>query len=480
MNYLTEAFKQMELLESEKFTFDKDGAAKLANFLDDDMAIDFETIIDPEAETKEELKSSYMGNVICRCPICRSLIYREPEDIVIDEEEQLANIEEDCPYCFEAGGFEIIGQVAPFKEVTVEGADEGTKVEVDGQEVETTTTDDGDTDPETEEDREEVLEEALSNSEKLFRAFPELRDGANDVKSSRHARDNEDLEDSQRFPVEGTKQRSLVERRCAKRRHTRDNEDLEDSQRYPIESPVGTKGLKEGVEEDKEESTLKDKKRRHTRDDEDLEDSQRYPIESPAPAQTGLREGMEDISITTDDQVIKVKATPREDKETIQPVEEETKEVIEEVPTIDEEETPTADAREDELTSEEDFNIEDFDEESFDTLGESYLKNVYENVNSFKTLNVQSHKDSIIVEGVIAFNSGKKAKTKFLFEAKDATKNGRLRFSGLNENISKNKKAFTLTGFLKEGRLISESLNYNYSAKLEKGKSKRLYGTIRL
>ena len=190
---------------------------------------------------------------------------------------------------------------------------------------------------------------------------------------------------------------------------------------------------------------------------------------------------MEDISITTDDQVIKVKATPRADKETIQPVEDETKEVIEETPETIEEETPVEKETQIEETpiEDQDIEIEDFDETSFDILGEGYLKNVYENVKEFKTLDVQSTTNKIIVEGVISFNSGKKAKTKFIFEAKDATKSGKLRFSGLNENFSKNKKAFTLTGTLKGNSLISESLNYNYSAKTEDGKSKRLYGTVR-
>ena len=617
MSYLTEAFKQMELLESEQFTFDKDGAAKLANFLDDDMLNDIEAIIDPEAETKEELKDSYMGNVICRCPICRSLIYRDPEDIKVDEEEQLANLEEPCPYCFEHGGFEIVGQVAPYEEVTVETTgDKDVDIEVDGEKVEIEDTEDEELNegifdkfkkkdaPKTrgmfdkryglydragnlrygpfendvlaeielkniskrsdklfneltvrelteddyakhvKESLDESLEEGIvdkvkgifkkssstSNGDtkwavmdnktgetvlnnvseqeaqeyvkkqpsadnfdvlpikeslteasiydKLVNAFPELADDSmGEVRSKRrHARDNEDIEDSQRFPVEGTNQRNLMEKRCAKRRHTRDNEDLEDSQRYPIESPVGTKGLKENVEEESETAKRDPKarlmsKRRHARDNEDIEDSQRYPIESPAPAQTGLKESMEDISITTDDQVIKVKATPRADKETIQPVEDETKDVIE-API--EEEVP-----EDMPTEDQDVEIEEFDEESFDNLGESYLRQVYENVSGFKTSDVQSTTNKIIVEGIISFNSGKKAKTKFMFEAKDATKSGKLRFTGLNENISKNKKAFTLTGILKENKLISESLNYNYSAQAENGKSKRLYGTVR-
>ena len=91
MNYLTEAFKQMELLESEKFTFDKDGAAKLANFLDDDMLNDFEAIIDPEAETEEEVEDSYTDKVILDCNVCHSKIYKDPSEIIISDDKECVN-----------------------------------------------------------------------------------------------------------------------------------------------------------------------------------------------------------------------------------------------------------------------------------------------------------------------------------------------------------------------------------------------------
>ena len=114
-------------------------------------------------------------------------------------------------------------------------------------------------------------------------------------------------------------------------------------------------------------------------------------------------------------------------------------------------------------------------------MGESYLKKVYENVTSFKTISgLLTEDNKLKLEGVIEFNSGKKAKTSFLFEAKEVTRKGQLKFVGLNENLSKNKKAFTLAGSTKDGKLICEQLNYNYLAKDEKsGVSKRLYGTIR-
>ena len=234
---------------------------------------------------------------------------------------------------------------------------------------------------------------------------------------------------------------------------------------------------------------------------EKLQNSQKYPIESPLPAQTGLRkngkldlsktkagdpnksdilvegdkqlkEGMEDISITTEDQVIKVKATPRADKETIVPPVEE--EVIEELP---EEEVV---GEEDMPIEETEVDIEDVDEEGFDELGESYLKRVYENVKSFKTVSGQTGKNKIILEGIITFKSGKKAKTSFILEAKEMTKRGKGRFTGMNENISKNKSAYTVTGRVENKKLMVESFNYNYLGKdSTTGKSKKLYGTVR-
>ena len=188
-----------------------------------------------------------------------------------------------------------------------------------------------------------------------------------------------------------------------------------------------------------------------------------------------LKEGMEDISITTDDQVIKVKATPRADKETIEPI------TPVELEKAQEESAPIDATSEEEAQAEEGeeiVDLEEIDSESFDGLGESYLKKVYDNVNSFKTVSGEIEGNSLILEGIIEFNSGKKAKTKFIFEGKEITKRGKVRFTGLNENLSKNKRAFTLVGTIENKNLICESFNYNYLAKDGKT-AKRLYGTIK-
>ena len=367
-NYLTEAFKELDLLESQSFDVDKKGTSELEDFLEDDSLDDFEVVIDPEAETEEDLQKSYMGKAILMCDVCHSMIYKDPAEIVIDEESQLANVGELCPYCFTGDGYKIVGKVAPYEEVTVE-AEKPVEVKVDGEEVE--------------------VEDKI----------------------------DEEIQQDQKFPVEHEK------------------------------APV-----MEGSE------ISKGRYKKHS-----------------------LKESMDDISITTEDQVIKIKSTPREDKETIQPVTETEVEKAKEA----EEDTPVEEVKtqEEEVVEEPeeiDVDLDEIDEEGMDDLGESYLKSVYENVNGFKTSKATLQGNKMILEGVISFTSGNKAKTKFIFESKEATKRGKLKFLGENKNISKNKKAFTLIGSLNNKKLILESLNYNYTGKDSKtGKTKRLYGTIR-
>ena len=387
---LAEAFEQLDLVDSGEFDFSKKGAEELAKFKDDDAFEDFETVIDPKATSEDELQDSYIGQVILGCDVCKSMIYKAPEEVVIDEDSHLAIVGECCPYCFETDGFKIVGKVAPFEEVSVEVTD---KIE-DEEKPEPTVKVDGKDVPvaEAPEKTEEAIEadqkypvqspimtEALSNKEKLLRAFPELN----------------------------------------------------------FDRP-----MRESVE-------------------------------------NKLEEGMEDISITTDDQVIKVKATPRADKETIEPITEPELEKAQEEAAPIESEEPETDAEEvaedEELV---DVDLEEIDSESFDELGEAYLKRVYDNVNSFKTISGGIDENNLILEGMIEFTSGKKAKTKFIFEGKEITKRGKVRFIGLNENLSNNKRAFTLTGLIKDKNLVCESFNYNYLAKDGK-KAKRLYGTIR-
>ena len=132
-----------------------------------------------------------------------------------------------------------------------------------------------------------------------------------------------------------------------------------------------------------------------------------------------------------------------------------------------------------EVPEEVDFDIDEVDEESMNELGESYLKKVYENVDSFKLTSCSMTPKQLVLEGLISFKSGATKNTGFIFEAKDATKDGKLRFIGENAHLSRGRKAFTLVGSMNESKkLIAESFTYNYRAKTGDGSSARVYGKV--
>lgn len=168
------------------------------------------------------------------------------------------------------------------------------------------------------------------------------------------------------------------------------------------------------------------------------------------------------VTVQTDDETVTVERKCDDCAETITPPTEET----------------VTDIQDNEDEDFVDVNMEDFDEESFDELGEKYMKKVYENVNSYKTKSVKSDKESVIVEGIITFNSGSKKPTTFKFTPKDAAKNGKCRFIGENANISRGKKAFVISGKIAEGKFLAESMTYNYRIKKKDNTSAHVYGTV--
>jgi hypothetical protein len=339
MNYLSEAFKKLDFLTEEDFSlYNTDSIDDMGQLLAD-PGTPAQDVIDPEAETEDELQDTYIGKVILHCPVCNSMVYKKLEDIVKDDVEELVNVGEECPYCYTSEGFKVIGIVSPFEE----GKDE--------------------------EDEKEDEKEDSSEEEKV----PE-----------EHV-DEELTEEFETVEVATEDQKVTL--------------DADDDGKLTIEA-------------------------------EPVKDTEEAEVLAPVPTEVA--------------------------------------DTIEET-----EESPWP---EDEV----DYDVEDFDSDSFDELGEAYLKAVYENVSSYKTTDVSSQGNTLVVEGLIKFNSGKMKPTKFVFEAKTATKNNKLRFIGENKNITRGRKAFTLTGTLNENKsFITERFNYNYMTKNEAGKSTRIYGTLK-
>ena len=112
---LAEAFRKLNLIESDEFDIDSpEGKQALDDFMSYTGAEEEpQVVIDPEAESEEELEDSYIGKAIIQCPICRSLIYKNMEDLGEDEEES-------CPYCYSEVVMDVIGKVAPIEETPEE------------------------------------------------------------------------------------------------------------------------------------------------------------------------------------------------------------------------------------------------------------------------------------------------------------------------------------------------------------------------
>ena len=314
-NYLNEAFTALNCLDEDVFEINSDGLVQAQDFVNDtEDTEEIETVIDPLAETEEDLQDSYIGDVILDCTICQSKIYKKPEEVIVDEEAALANVGEICPYCQSSDGFKVIGQVAEY---------------------------------------------------------------------------------------------------CP---------DCEDEEKDDVDESIKTK---KGVKK-----------------------------------QTSMKEGLNKVEIETEDQKIEIEAEPKENNaiessdEMIAPIEPETEEKFK------------------------DIDVNEFDENEFDELGERYLRKTYENVRSYKTTNGSTNGNKLKLEGIITFKSGKQAKTNFMFEAATITSKGKVKFLGENQQFAKGKKAFTLTGRVENGKLLSESLMYNYRSKNASGKSQRVYGRV--
>ena len=438
---LTEAFKVLDSLTEDTFDLDQAGIAKLSDFEGDNFQDDTIMVIDAKANTEDELKNSYVGKVILDCQVCHSKQYKDKEDVVLDDTHTLANVGEECPYCYASDGFKVIGEVVEFP---------------------------------AEFKKEYGVNEKLMTSKHIKKASKKSKSIKEGIKSDIYSAvaKHFDYSVNSEFAdlIADLVDRALLE----------EGDDIDESI---------TSAIDEGLIYNKDIWTVKEFYEGAALDDSTYEElfNDMYSIISSIKdedlEEKCLNEDIKDISITTDDTHMSM-STEENGKVVVtsEPVEKESCEKCKEVIKPISDETKDEIEAEDEVEGEDDmidFDIDEFDEKSFDELGERYLKKVYENVNSFKCTNVSTKKDKLIVEGKVNFASGKVSPTRFVFEACNATKDGRVSFVGHNKNITRGNKAFTLNGVVKNKNLIAESFKYNYMSKNPEGKSSRIYGTIK-
>ena len=417
-DYINEAFKSLDLLEEEMFNTSLNGINELSKFMNDTQDDEIVRVIDREADTEEDLKDSYVGKVIVNCNVCHSHIFENKEDIEIDAE-GVVNIDTQCPYCGEQEGFTIVGEIAPFNAESDTNDEQEEASEVTSDDVIDTelVTDDAD------ETVEEALTESIPPVVGAMAAAAASGAGARIVDKIFGEEIEEELSNREKL------QRAYPELNFNRANDLDENKSLNMSRatRRASENSELTEDFKEVM------ITTEDQHMEMTSDENGKVTITTEPVE-PA--------------VTTE--------------ETIVPVSDETQnEIINNNTDVEE---PSMEETEEPLDDETvDMEFDDVDEEGLDELGESYLRRVYENVESFKTSSVSANSKALIVEGVITFTSGAKKNTGFVFEAIDTNARGQLRFIGSNKHLTEAKNAFTMIGCVDNKKLFVESLKYNYT-----------------
>ena len=113
--------------------------------------------------------------------------------------------------------------------------------------------------------------------------------------------------------------------------------------------------------------------------------------------------------------------------------------------------------------AEEEIDIDDFDEDSFDEMAESYLKENFSDIRSYKTRGVRETNNKLIVEGIVRFNNGQRKNTQFNLTPDTVSGRNNMKFICENVNLPKRKRTFMLEGRYRKSskKFIAE----NYSAR---------------
>lgn len=498
LDFLKEAFQK---LDEATFDVGQEDIDNLDAFLQDSQDDSEEEllVIDDDASSEEDLKASYVGNVICECPVCHSYLFRAKAGINYDAETNTLVDEEECPYCCEPGNFIVIGEVAKFSPETAEEESEEKDVEeAEADDVEETES----TEVEAEEEKEETVEE-----DKVEESVetPTEEPISESVETCEETPKN--LDPDKFTPDEDNRQQEISEESCKKDEEISNllnsclgeskwdsadfDEETECLEVFKADECIGKYQIVEGKLYDIDANCVID----GTCETEPIVESTSL---DEGTVKAEVEDGDAEIEVTTDSEAeaeVVVKFEPEEkeeevaEEEPVAEVEAEAEVTVEE-PAAEEgaegevetetevkvEEEPV-EAEEKEEEEETDETVSEFEFESFNKVCTNYLQNIYENVQDFAVSNAVVDGNTVTIDGTINFKSGNTKPTQFVFEAKDITKSNKARFVGMNESFSRGKKTFTIAGTLTDGKYVTESMTYNYHVKAPSGRTVRVCGT---
>lgn len=81
---------------------------------DEEILIDDEPIEDDEEVVEDEAVEEAPKQLALECAKCGAIIIKAEADVAIDEETDLANVDEACQYCEESEGYKVIGELVMY------------------------------------------------------------------------------------------------------------------------------------------------------------------------------------------------------------------------------------------------------------------------------------------------------------------------------------------------------------------------------
>ena len=136
---LMEAFKALDQLNEDVFSVDAEGIKKLNDFMQNDDSVDELSVFDIDSTEDDVIRDDEEcneGDMILDCCVCHSKVFKPISEVVVDEESQIANAGEECPYCFSVEGYKIVGQVKASGEEEASVDEEGSESDEDSIQVE--------------------------------------------------------------------------------------------------------------------------------------------------------------------------------------------------------------------------------------------------------------------------------------------------------------------------------------------------------
>jgi hypothetical protein len=407
-----------------------------------------EKIVDLDAESAEDLLTSYVGKHIIQCPQCMTLFYKNPEDIVASEEDPTTvNVNEICQHCGNESGYSLIGKVGEAEPETAEPTEEETADMELGLDVEDLET--------AEENTEESSEEDLNFDDELEELDLDIEEEPEEEEEKKEESFNNT--DGQPLNEELADDKELDDKLEAH------NEYIE----YLRTAIAQTEEKLEKIKNVQVKAALKDcidafKADLEAALPEAVKNS--ATVEEESTAETN-EESSEEVSIEENSEEVNESLT-----EALHEEAEVSDEEFEQLMNSSEFKKPISDtavramlAMEDEEDSKKEesldtiFNdVEELQEADLEHMISDSLIEMYGNVAGFRLKECSYSDNKFMVEGVVHFTSGNTRKLTYTFN-EAFVKDGKVTLRGLNEKLGADKH-FYLAGYTENKTFITESL----------------------